>query len=95
MTTDLRTPWRATPYSSIVGCGVVGTDGVVIATVPGSKEHAGPIAQLLAASPELLETLREAADAIERWSGAGIVSECDWLLCRARIAINRAMGDAS
>lgn len=49
------TPWRAAPFSGIVGCGVVGKRGIVIATVPGPKDHAEPISRLIAASPQLLE----------------------------------------
>jgi hypothetical protein len=60
--TDLEahTPWRAAPWSSVVGCGVVGKRGMVIATIPGPKEHAEPIARLLAAAPDLLEACRAA-----------------------------------
>lgn len=55
-------PWRATPFSSIVGCGVVGARGLVIATVPGDKEHAEANARLIAAAPELSRAARAAID---------------------------------
>ncbi|MGH8258542.1 MAG: hypothetical protein ACREUG_02500 [Steroidobacteraceae bacterium] len=51
-------PWRAAPYSSIVGCGVVGPRGMIVAAVPGPKEHAEPIAKLIAATPDLYAALK-------------------------------------
>ena len=62
-------PWRAAPYSSIVGCGVVGRGGMMIASIPGPKEHAEPIAKLVASVPDLLADIerltRELAEARE------------------------------
>lgn len=58
-TVAMYAPWRAAPYSSIVGCGVVGKRGMMIASIPGPKEHAEPIARLIAEAPELLKALED------------------------------------
>jgi len=53
-------PWRLTPYSSIVGRGVVANGGIVIATIHGDPHPSAEAnARLIATAPELLEALRE------------------------------------
>ena len=79
ITPDLMSNWRATRYSSVVGTGVVGPRGVVIATVPGPKEHAEPIAKLIAAAPELLSALKAVIAISDRKHDA-------WDAARAAIA---------
>lgn len=65
------TPWRAAPYSSVVGCGVVGLRGMLIATIPGPKKHAEPIARLIAAAPDLLALAKQYASECSECGGTG------------------------
>lgn len=46
-------PWKATPYSSIVGIAISGA-GYVIAGVRGDREFSEANARLIAAAPDLL-----------------------------------------
>jgi hypothetical protein len=60
------TPWRATRYSSVVGLGVIGAQGRIIAMVPtlpnlsaDQLREAESIVHLLAEAPALYDTLDE------------------------------------
>lgn len=62
-------PWRATPYSSIVGIAISG-GGFVIAGVRSDRPTAEANAHLIVAAPTMLAKLRQIADECANCQGA-------------------------